>query len=660
MKRYACALQFLTSLALAAALAGCAPPEPAPSPTPDPTCLEAFQDAAADPRRLLASRILGEKTVAAVVVPSPGTQSYSSTFLLGSLDSATGAAEEVALSLPVPRSDSSPVWLRFAEGSAGLEVQILAETIGEDSMGRQGGGLRYDGGRWTWIWPACPTDPAYDAYWASYWFQAFDSAPFRILPENTGRCSVSLLEEQVAQRVVPGWEARGVPIWGYELCPRLLEALPDLDGYGTDPAVWAMDYRLLPADADAARAAGAVLDGQGWILPEADALDASVFTADARQLCTFPMGGGADQDAVAHARTLLSAPRPAPGGDGLPAVDGAGRYDPETGFYYNDAGGFGLWIAPGHRDGYLFYQEEVDGALEVAVYYRPLYAWWLAHGGAVDGCVRRIRVVDAARYARDYEQGVYYASGGVRELCVCLNVYPFAPVFHQGRFYVQQPTSLFADFPLDSPVQAALLEEARTAATASARMADMDNTVPLLDTFFVNEALPTDLDFTLMTLDGALPFEAWNRFGIGTQGALPLGEPRSVRTSTRYTAAPGDRWERADYGDLTATYYVTAAGEKTVTALDATGPYSMFRRGVCVGADDFEARICFDGGDYGYALEEPLGQLPAANPYRFFITETESGVPLPCPYRLNFYLSDGVISRIEMYADLLGGADPFD
>jgi hypothetical protein len=561
----------------------------------------------------------------------------------------------------------SEAWARLLpDGKEGLLLHYLFPGYGEKPY--QGGGLRYDGRDWTWVWPAPDDSVAYDTYWSAIASVNLNS-PFLLLDHRYDTAE-QILRRVLQETILPACQKDGVEIWGIRLLPQALDAIAvsAQQGEPSFPLLYLLDYRLLPADLGSALEAGYTADSQGWLLPNRAGIGIPVLALlDSQPLLCFQSRNQEEKAILAEATALLqqAADAPLPSGADLPATVGRDNYDPDTGLYYNEALDVGLCIPPtSHLKGQVLFRQEIsqDGTPSLLLLSRPVHAWYLKYGGENTGEFLRftLRGPEAAIGSQPMAPIPLYQHTNIMGRCLL-----------SGRYW--EVTDLDPLVPLPSI----------SLSQSPWSHINSDNYF-IVQSLFHNRDLPMDVDFTITRWPSEEDSPAL-RVGIGSQGDLGLGSPDSTQVSRRYIAQQGDYWLRETYDGLTVTSYVAGSDQtRTVTQVTAQSGafyYGTYRRGVGIGTPAYEARLCYGGADYGYALPEPAGQqnffLPSddgypqvspaseGKPYRFFITQTEMGVPLPCTYRLEFFFTEDsntgedVISQIHLYADLLGGRDPF-
>lgn len=342
----------------------------------------------------------------------------------------------------------------------------------------------------------------------------------------------------------------------------------------------------------------------------------------------------------------------------IPQTDEGGQYDPGTGIFYSQVLDLGYLVPEPLRDTVYFrHSTGADGAPVLTLSLRASLAW----EESMDGRLWQVTVQDIPP-----SKDAYYGPMAGRPLWMDLmDIYgtvPGQPCFCLTTFSQQ-------DVLLPDREDSLPWLEAHNLISQS----DLDHA------FFQNPALPTEEDFTVLPYpDGHGQPPSW-RIGIGTQGDLGLGQPLSTRTSTRYVRDEGDYWLEETFDGAVATSYVEgASGTRTLTRLEMTMECDgcPIRRNVAVGAPAYEAMLCYSGQDYGYAIpHDPLPQdffltdpdtgqhswnpQYAGQPLRFYIQETQGGIPLPCTYWLEFYFSENTITSLVLYADLLEGRSPF-
>ena len=559
---------------------------------------------------------------------------------------------------------------------ARLSLYFLVDLAQSDGAAGslQGGCLVYEDGQVDWGWPAPADTPAYQAFWRDSQEAFSADAPeglFLLMTAGHPVALDTLGPGFLTDQILPALSERGVTPLGVQLLPRELglATLPESAALPQEvPVLWLLDYRVLPADPAAARAAGFTLDSQGWLVPDASlGCLAVAVDSQGRQVFSCPVSSNSSAQAMAEAQAALEQGQAVPDASGIPMTDSGGSYDPDTGIFYSQAIDLGYLVPEALRTSVCFrHGSDGEGRPTLTMYLRSGIAWQQAYGGDLDGGLWRITVLDVPSGAWSYydeQLGI----GGSHLWMGNMEVYGVIPgqpcFFHELLDADRRPQS-----------NPALLSEWQAARAAIAP----DN---LLDeyAFFQNPGLPTDEDFTILPFPQGHDSPPARRIGIGTQGDLGLGAPLSTRTSTRSVAAAGDYWLEETYDGLAATFYVEgASGQRTLTALDVTMPSetNASRRNAGIGAGAYVTWLTYAGYDYGYPLsqdplpedfflENPEGSERPVNPkydntpMRFSITQTRGGVPLPCTYYLEFYSTDSTITRVVMYADLLNGASPF-
>ncbi len=317
----------------------------------------------------------------------------------------------------------------------------------------------------------------------------------------------------------------------------------------------------------------------------------------------------------------------------ISAAEGNDRYDSDTGLYYCTLSDFGLLIPEGIRDKVVFRTQEQNGAVETSIYARETYADWLRNGGDTDGllCVYRAWRVD--------ENDPRAEQCSYLPFSACNDVY-YPPSAEQAAV-----NGVFYQYCSGGSKRPDRLDLAQEYDAVLAGLGEIQ------ESFYLNDSLPMDIDFTFYLKD-----EAGNglRFGLGSRGELPLGP--ALKTVNRYdhVTADGDYWSDVTYESAQATYYVSGAtGEKTVAALETTrSDLSLFHRGIRVGVERLEAFLCYGGQDYGPALTQPPGQTQDGGTAVFYTGHTRGGVPLPCRYSIEFKFSKGLISKVTLTAEL--------
>lgn len=646
------------ALAALASLPQSGPPPQTLSFPGSQTVFDAFPDPEGIPpvtgRELAAKARWGDTVVAAVRLSTPTEASNTAnTLVVGAVDLKTGRLLGRTYSL-----SGLDTWCRVVQRADGVAVHWL--SIGNDEAGNyacSGGGLRYDGRDWDVLWPADPDSAAYRDYWSQRYLGQYFEDPVDVELSGLSSPTHDHWTSELSQNLSPRLLAKGIRVLAYEITAMddlgTLAQAPDdpLTGRCLAPVeVVSLQYRLLVEDYQTAWDAGFLPDGDsGWVVPDPavtglpTALFVQVDPDQPPDLLARFTAYTDDPDAILdQARSMLQDAPALPPGDGIPTLTGGGRYDPDTGLYHDDALNIGLRIPQAFRDLVAFQTDVLpDGSAQLSVFCKPL------RGGEGQGVLYSVRVLDPAQYqayVADLPPGSFpYGNEFTRPD----NLYPSIPAFDQGRYYIDSGSGLTA-----APAnlcQSALVLQARRAAALIAQ------------SFYPGGWLPMDIDFTLALYPDTWQADRLDRVGVGTLGPLPLGDPLSTQTSTELTGAQGDYWLRETWPGLTAVSYVEGAtGQRTVTGLAATSPwYTTYRRSTAVGSAFSEGRICYDGSDYGQALSQPPGQKEGASPTRFYLTETGGGVPLPCPYWLEFYGADGLITEIRMYADLTAGRDPF-
>lgn len=549
-----------------------------------------------------------------------------------------------------------------------LLLHFLAQVDRSDRVtpALQGGCMVYEDGRLSWGWPAPWGSVPYETFWSQVrQIPSQEGQPFLLMAQGDTLSLDGICQSYLTQVVAPVLEERGVLPLGIELIPRDLGPidLPQgLEPYEV-PQLWLMDYRVLPADPAAARAAGFSLDSQGWLLPDASLGWLAVAVNQAgQQVCSIPVDTNHVLAAAEQAQAYLDQPLAAPDQDAIPQTDDGGTYDPDTGVFYSQVLDLGYRVPQALRDDVCFrHSTQAQGAPVLTLSLRSSLAWQQAYGGALDGRLWQVTVRDIPPSADPY-YGDLPGTPLWTNLTQGYGGLSGQPGHWLSTFYPENTL-----FP--RPEAALPWLEAYHLLSQG----DLDHA------FFQNLALPTDEDFTVLPYPDGYDASPTRRIGIGTQGDLGLGIPVSTRTSTRYVGEAGDYWLEETYDGAIATSYVEGdSGRRTLTRLELTMACHtcLTRRNVGVGAPAYETMLCYSGQDYGYALPHPdlpqdyfltdpdTGQHTcnpqyAGQPLRFSIQQTQGGVPLPCPYWLEFHITGDTVTSLVLYADLLGGRSPF-
>lgn len=647
----------LCAVVLAGALVAAQPRQTAPLLTPENLCplleYEGRQPASAT---VLASGERDGATVAAVLARYE--EPYALVLYPGLVARGTPLTLEGAWEYLGPLHDAQ-AWT--SEDGDRLLLHFLARLDGV-TPSLQGGCLAYEGGRLSWQWPAPSGSVPYETFWSDMrQVSTQEGQPFVLLAQGDSLDLDGICRSYLLQTITPALESRGITPLGFQLIPRdlgLISLPQGLEPYEV-PQLWLLDYRVLPANPDTARAAGFSLDSQGWLLPDASLGWLTVAVNQAgQQVCSIPVDTSDIVAAAQQAQDALDQSPTSPDASTIPQTDEGGQYDPDTGIFYSQVLDLGYLVPEPLRDTVCFrHSTGSDGAPVLTLSLRASLAW----GEGMDGRLWQVTVQDLPPGKDPYYGQMagtplwmdrmldYGAVPG--QSCFCLTVFDEQDVL----------------FP--SPAYSLPWLEAHNLISQS----DLDHA------FFQNPALPTEEDFTVLPYpDGYGQPPSW-RIGIGTQGELGLGEPLPTRTSTRYVREEGDYWLEETYDGALATSYVEGAtGTRTLIRLEMTMECDgcPTRRNVAVGAPAYEAMLCYSGQDYGYAIpHEPLPQdffltdpdtgqhtwnpQYAGQPLRFYIQETQGGIPLPCTYWLEFYFSEDTVRSLVLYADLLGGRSPF-
>ena len=566
-------------------------------------------------------------------------------------------------------------WGRIVSQPDGTPLIHFLFADASNGWATRGGGISYNGEEERWVWPAPLDSVAYEDYWSTAHRDDSpaeeDAPPFRLATEVSEEAN-ACMRRLLSQEIYPACQADGVEVLASRLIPRrvgTVETEEPIYPYGS-PDLWLLDYRLLPADLDAALSAGYRADSQGWLFPKEETGTPAAILQELHQgpqvMALFYTHSQEDGQLLSEAAAQIpQGPNaPLPDWENLPATTGEDRYDPETGRYFNDALNIGLVIPDSlasMRDQILFRQEVDEGGNpSLVLLFSPVHAWYLEHGGANTG--EFLRFTSAGPEAAF---GNSFPSSN-------LSLYRGSNIY--GRCLISDTywDCSFTDYLTPQPVPG-LLDAWQEAIVYSDEIAAG---------FYHNQSLPMDADFTITCWppDDNTPAI---RVGIGSQGDLGLGEPDFSETSRLYVAQEGDYWLRETFDGLTVTSYIQGnTGKKTVTELAATSGsyyYGSYRRSTGIGTPAGEADLCYSGGDFGRALSQPSGQQAEdfflnydqvnptyrGRPYRFYALQSETGLPFPCPYWLEFSFSSqpetgaDVISQIHLYADLLEGRDPF-
>lgn len=653
MKKTLVVFLLCTALAMAFIISVTGETEPAPDLTGE-AVLAAFSEDADAPTgdRVVLDRVRwGDHTVALVreSEPTPECDTHN-TLYIGAVDNRTGTAEGEPVAVT-----GDETWYHLGTVEDGVTVYYTAFGSGEDGQySCSGGGLLYSDRGWKYLWPAEPGSAEYEAYWKDKYLGVYTKVPFCLMQPDAFPAQSSfwsMLVTYMESTLIPEYEAEdaGIGVLGYEitdfpLAGTLAQGADDpLSGsYPYPVEVRVLDYRLLPADTAAAEQAGfRQLGDTGWAEPSPDGAGRPVFllsTAETQDgepdiLLRYITHEEDPEGILEEARNKLSEDAGPAVGAELPAAEGDDRYDSDTGLYYCAAGDFGLLIPESIRDKVVFRTQELEGLVETGLYARETYADWLQNGGDADGllCVYRAWRLD--------ENDPRAEQSGDLPFSACNDVYyPLSAeqAAVNGMFYQ------YYSGGSKRPDRLALAQEFDA---VLARLGEIQ------ESFYLNDSLPMDIDFTFYMKDEA---GAGLRFGLGSRGELPLGP--ALKTVNRYdhVTAEGDYWSDVTYEGAQATYYVSGAtGEKTVTALETTrSDLSLFHRGIGVGVEQLDAFLCYGGEDYGPALTQPPGQTRDGDTAVFYTGHTRGGVPLPCDYVIEFEFSDGLISKISLRAEL--------
>ena len=663
----------LCTVVLAGALVTCRPQAQAPTLDTDVLCpLLEYEGRHPASASVLASGARDGRTVAAVLAR------YEEPYTL--------------ILYPCLIAQGSPVTLEGAQRYCGplrsasawavpdgerLSLYFLADLAQSDGITGtfQGGCLVYEDGQVSWSWPAPAGTAAYQTFWRENRELPYSSepgAPFLLTAAEHPIALEHLGPSFLTDQLLPALSERGVTALGVQLLPRELGliTLPESTPRPQEvPVLWLLDYRVLPADPAAARAAGFTLDEQGWLVPDASLgwMTAAV-NSQGRQVCAIPVSSGDTLEAMEQAQAALDQAQAIPDPSATPVTDSGGTYDADTGIFYSQAIDLGYLVPEPLRDAVCFrHGSDAEGHPTLTMLLRSGVAWQQTYGGTLDGGLWRITVLDVPGEAYSYYDSLLGISGSHLWMD---NMEVYGVIPGQSCFCLESLSC--DDVPQTASGILSQWQEARTHLLTDGGVLDEY-------AFFQNPDLPTDEDFTVLPFPQGHDGPSAQRIGIGTQGDLGLGAPLSTRTSTRSVAAAGDYWLEETYDGLIATLYVEgASGTRTLTALDVTMPIetNSSRRNAGIGAPAYSAWLCYAGYDYGYPLpQDPLpadffldgpegSDLPvnpryADTPICFSITQTQGGVPLPCPYRLEFYCTDNSVTRVVMYADLLDGARPF-
>lgn len=627
--------------------------EPAPD-LSEEAVLAAFSqeaDAPAAERVLLEMVRWDDHTVALVRenTPSPECDTRN-TLYIGAVDNRTGMLEGEPVTMA-----GDETWYYLSTGKDGVTITCTAFGNGEN--GRyfcSGGGLFYGDRGWKYLWPAEPGNAEYEAYWQDKYLGVYTKVPFCLMRPDVFPAQSSywsMLVTYLESALIPeyGAEEQGIGVLGYEITDFPLVGTlaqgpgdPLSESYPYPVEVRVLDYRLLPADSVAAEQAGfKKLGDTGWEEPSPQGAGRPVFLLSTAE--TWDGEPGVLLQYITHeenpksileeARNTLSKDMRPAGDAEIPAVEGDDRYNPDTGLYFCSAGDFGLLIPEGVRDKVVFRTQEKEGVVEAELYARETYGNWLRNGGDADGllCVYRAWRVDESDPRGEQSGNLPFSS--------CNDV--FSP------YSAEQATvnGIFYQYDSWESKRPDRLDLAQEYDAVLARLGEIQ------ESFYINDGLPMDIDFTFYMKDKS---GVGLRFGLGSRGELPLGS--ALKTVNRYdhVTAEGDYWSDVTYEGAKATYYVSGTtGEKTVTALETTrSDMSLFHRGIGVGVEQLDAFLCYSGEDYGPALTQPPGQTGDGDTAVFYTGHTRGGVPLPCDYVIEFEFSDGLISKISLRADL--------
>ena len=325
--------------------------------------------------------------------------------------------------------------------------------------------------------------------------------------------------------------------------------------------LWLLDYRVLPADPAAARAAGFTLDEQGWLVPDASLgwMTAAV-NSQGRQVCAIPVSSGDTLEAMEQAQAALDQAQAIPDPSATPVTDSGGTYDADTGIFYSQAIDLGYLVPEPLRDAVCFrHGSDAEGHPTLTMLLRSGVAWQQTYGGTLDGGLWRITVLDVPGEAFSYYDSLLGISGSHLWMD---NMEVYGVIPGQSCFCWKPFPVMISPDRLRDPVPGA---EARTHLLTDGDVLDEY-------AFFQNPDLPTD---------ETSPFSPSLRAMTARRPSALASVPRAIWASSppvhpdqhplggrgRGLLAGGDL-RRPDRHPLRGG----ASGTRTLTALDVTMP----------------------------------------------------------------------------------------